>query len=57
MKKKKEQEWERSQTEKSKSWKVGAESGECARSGCERLLEIRWAKREKVKERETEIGV
>lgn len=27
------------------------------RSGCERLLEMRWAKREKVKERETEIGV
>lgn len=41
-----------------KSWKVvGAESRECARSGWERLLEIGWARRVKVKGRKTRIEV
>lgn len=43
--------------QKSKSWKVGAESGEGARSGWERLLGIGWARMEKVKGRETRIRV
>lgn len=42
-------EWEQFLREKIKSWKGGAQSGESARSRWERLLEIGWARRTKVK--------
>lgn len=50
-------EWEQFLREKIKSWKGGAQSGESARSRWERLLEIGWARRTKVKRRETSTGV
>lgn len=43
---KREREWEQFLREKSKSWKGGAQSGECARSRWERLLESGWARTE-----------